>query len=88
MGVTQSGTISTVAISILDRDMIDAMRRLANYSGVCHVRTMGGASFAADVQVSEVINHDKHRQVIEYSLAIAKVDPAGDEAMKQSEWVK
>lgn len=87
-GVTQSGSLSTVAITLLDQDMIDAMRRLANYAGVCHVRTLSGASYAADVQVSQDIGHDKAGLIYNYSISINKVDPMEDEAMPYSEWVR
>lgn len=86
VGVTQSGSLSTVAIRIKDQEMIDAMRRLANFTGVCHVRTTSGASYAADVQVSENIGHDKGKIIYDYNLSITKVDPIGDEAVPYSEW--
>lgn len=87
VGVTQSGSLSAVAIKLTDQAMIDTMRRLANYTGPCHVRTIGGASYTADVQVSESIGHDKGKLIYNYSLTINKVDPIGDEAMLYSEWV-
>lgn len=88
VGVSQSGSISTVAIVITDADVIASLRRLANYVGVCHVRTQGGASYAADVQVSESVNHDKGHMIYEYSFTVTKVDPVGDEAMLYDEWVR
>ena len=86
VGVTQNGSLNAVAITLLDQDMIDAMRRLANWAGVCHVRTLSGASYAADVQVSESIGHDKGKLIYNYSLTITKVDPIGDEAIPYNRW--
>lgn len=85
-GVERSGSLKTVAVSTEDGDMIDAMRRLAAYSGVCHVRTIAGASYDADIQVSEDIPQDTAHKVLTFNLSVNKVDSSGTDAMELSQW--
>lgn len=72
--VSRTGTLSTKAITVLDQDMLQDVRRLAVYAGLCHVRTADGSSYAADVQVSEDRAHDEQEMVANYSLSITRVD--------------
>lgn len=85
-GVERSGSIKAVAVSKNDTAMIDAMRRLAQYSGVCHIRTVAGASYDADIQVSEDIPQDTAHKVLTFNLSINKVDGSGHDAMELSQW--
>ena len=61
-------------ISLTDADEIEAMRRLAAYPNICHVRTPDGSSFAADVQVSEERPRTSGKYIANYSLTITRVD--------------
>jgi len=68
-----------------DRDGVaELMRDLANYPGICHVRTPEGSSFAADVQVQESTSYDKAS--VDYQLQIQKVDTVGFDGMTYAEW--
>lgn len=51
--VTRDLKIDAVSISLTEPTMIEQMRRLATYPGICHVRTPDGSSFSCDIQVSE-----------------------------------
>lgn len=84
--VSRTGSISTLALTITDQDMIEMMRRLAVWTGVCHVRTRDGSSYAADVQVSEDRSHDDREMITSFSLNITRVDPEGYEGMTLQEW--
>lgn len=90
-GVSRTGSVSSVSIIGFDDEgyndsgTIEAMRRLATYSGICHVRTRDGSSFAADIQVSENLPHDQW-DLISYTLNITRVDPEGLEGMTLAEW--
>ena len=61
------------------------MRRLADYPGICHIRTPEGSSFAANINVTENIDGSK-ANLISYSLDVKKVDPEGEEGMTLAEW--
>lgn len=83
-GVSMTGSVSTYAIKTKDRDVISSLRRLAVYTGVCHVRTIDGASYAADVQVSEDFNFDNFGA--SFSLKITRVDGEGYDGVLLSDW--
>lgn len=84
--VSRTGTLSTKAITVLDQDMLKDVRRLAVYSGLCHVRTADGSSYAADVQVSEDRVHDEQEMVANYSLSITRVDSQEFEGMTLAQY--
>ena len=85
--VSRKANVSTVAVSIMDQETIQAMRRLAVYAGVCHVRTSDGSSYAANIDVSDDYSHDTHRMIITYTLSITRVDPEGYDGMTLAEWL-
>ena len=68
-------------------EQIRIMRKLASYPGLCHVRTPDGSSFAADIQVSEDSSYASTGRVVNFSLAITRVDPEGLEGMTYDDWV-
>lgn len=84
--VSREASVNTVAVSILDQETIQMMRRLAVHAGVCHVRTSDGSSYNADVQVSDKYNHSNGRNVIEYDLSITRVDPETYDGLTLDEW--
>ena len=84
--VSRTGTIAGVSIPEYEEDVIEAMRRLSVYAGICHVRTPDGSSYSADVQVSETWNHDKAGKVAEFSLSVTRVDPETADGMTYAEW--
>ena len=65
--------------------MIEQMRRLATYPGICHVRTPDGSSFSCDIQVSEKKDHDNKMRT-DFSLTIKKVDSEELDAVTEEQW--
>ena len=84
--VSREAKVSTVAVSILDQQTIQAMRRLAVHTGICHVRTSDGSSYACNIEVSDSYSHDTGRMVIEYELSITRVESEGYDGMTLAEW--
>lgn len=84
--VSRKASVATVAVSILDQETIQAMRRLAMYAGICHVRTSDGSSYAANVDVSDKYEHGNGRNVIAYDLDINRVDPESYDGMTLEDW--
>ena len=72
-GVSRTSTVSGVAVTTDDPNLIAAMRRLSEYVGICHIRTPDGSSFSADVQVSEESSYDTAGKVMTYRLSITRV---------------
>lgn len=84
--VTRDLSVKTSLVVDTDNtDEIIRMRELANFAGICHVRTPDGSSFAADVQVSEDRGYDTGPKV-SFSLSISAVDPEEFEGMTLAEW--
>jgi len=77
-------TAGTVTTRKTNTDVIETIRRLARYPGLCHVRTPEGSSFTADVQVSESLSFDS--ALASYNLTIQKVDMVGHDGMTEDEW--
>ena len=82
--VTRDLTAGTVTTRKTNTEVIETMRKLARYPGLCHVRTPEGSSFTADVQVSESLSFDS--ALANYSLTIQKVDMVGYDGMTLEEW--
>lgn len=84
--VSREAKVSTVAVSLLDQQTIQAMRRLAVHTGICHVRTSDGSSYACNIEVSDKYSHNTGRMVIEYELSITRVESEGYDGMTLAEW--
>lgn len=82
--VSRNQTVNMV-IPTDDMEGIKAMRRLADYPGICHVRTQDGSSFAADVQVSSDMGiAGKYES---FSLSITRIEPETLDGVPYSEWI-
>ena len=91
--VDRTGSVSSVGIAAdeygteEDRAIIEAIRRLAVYPGVCHVRTPDGSSFAANIDVSEDREEKWVTKLARYTLDITKVDSQSLDGMTYDEWL-
>lgn len=91
-GVERTSTI-TASVITSDWDMIETMRALAENEGECHVRTLEGSNYLANVSVSEKIpqeylydDSDTIVKVYEYSLTITRIDFIEPDGMTLEEW--
>lgn len=80
---------ASASITVPNDDIgtIQAYRRLADFAGICHIRTQDGSSYAADVQVSESTGYSSGGNLTVFSLAITRVDPEELDGLPYSEWV-
>ena len=85
-GVSRSATISAVVVAS-DTEEFRVLRRLADYDGICHVRTPEGSSYAADVQVGESMGFDTAGKLANVTLAVTRVDPEQLDGVTYSEWI-
>lgn len=86
--VSRTGSVNTVAVRTEDQDLIETMRRLAVWDGICHVRTKEGSSYPADVQVSESVTSSKGQKLSEFSLKITRVDQQEYDGLTYAEWLE
>lgn len=84
--VSRSSSVGAVGITTEDQQTIEAVRRLAVYPGICHVRTKEGSSYPADVQVSESYAVGEGHKLAKFSLKITRVDSEGLDGMTLAEW--
>ena len=84
--ISRTASVSGVAIPGRDDDLIQAMRRLADNAGICHVRTKDGSSYAADVQVGDKYNYSSGVKTYEYTMTITRVEPEELDGMTLAEW--
>lgn len=82
--VTRDLSVNTDSIIAFDIDTIRTMRALAEYTGICHVRTPDGSSFAADVEVTE--SRETENDLANYSLSISRVESEGLDGMTLEMW--
>ena len=85
-GVSRTATFNAVVVSA-DTDIFQALRRLAEYSGICHVRTPEGSSYSADVQVGDSVGYDSAGKIVNVTLTITRVDAETLDGIAYSEWV-
>lgn len=87
-GVRRSGTATTTTINIIEQDTVRALRMLAVYEGICHIRTVDGSSYPCDIQVSENRESDKYNATASFSLSITRVDAQELEGMTYEQWLE
>lgn len=84
--VSRTGSIDAVAVVQDDPETIQALRRLAVYPGIAHVRSKDGSSYAANVNVSDQISYNVAGKQLDVSLNITRVDPEGFEGLTYAQW--
>lgn len=86
-GVSKSASLSTnIAVQYNPED-VESVRRLAVYSGACHVRTPEGSSYTANVEVKENREERKINAIAKISLDITKVSSEGTDGMTLEDWL-
>lgn len=81
----ESSATTTIPI-VVDPDMMSAIRRLAVYPGVCHVRTPDGSSYTANIDIRDDREEKWVPRLSKVSLTIKKVDAEGFDGMTLEEW--
>ena len=87
-GVERTGSVKGRVSVEHDSELISIIRKLANYAGICHVRTPDGSSYAANVDVTEDREERKINMIASFNFNITKVDSQSLDGMKYSDWIK
>ena len=82
----RSTSVTADTVVIDDPDLIADMRRLAVYPGICHVRTVDGSTFTADVQVSENRTYTQAGKVAAFTVTIRQVEPEQLDGVLAEDW--
>lgn len=84
--VSMTSSVEVAMVTIEDQESMMAMRRLAAWPGICHLRTVDGSSYPCDIQVSEDRRYDQETIRATYSLSTTRVDPEELDGMTLEEW--
>ena len=82
-------SISGNTFDDLEPEVYDILRELGDYEGICHVRTIDGSNFTADVEVTNdtsTFNSLAHQHDI--SLNITKVDNPVLDGIPYDRWIR
>lgn len=85
--VSRTGSVKSNTIVFEDPDTIRSMRLLADYPGICHVRTPDGSNFTANVDVSEDRENKMVSKIAKFSLDITRVDPEELDGETYDQWI-
>lgn len=85
--VSRTGSVRSNTIVFEDPDTIRSMRLLADYPGICHVRTPDGSNYTANVDVSEDRENKMVGKVAKFSLDITRVDPEELDGELYDQWI-
>ena len=86
-GIERKASVNGDMITLTDANEIQSMRELADYPGICHIRTPDGSSFCADIQVSEDRSHKNGGNIASFKLSATRVDPETRDGMLYADWV-
>lgn len=87
-GVDRTGSVKGRVAVEHDPELVSVIRKLANYAGICHVRTPDGSSYAANVDVTEDREEKKINMIASFSFNITKVDAQSLDGMLYTDWIK
>lgn len=82
---SRTATYTTALIADDDVDTIRTIRELADFSGICHIRTPEGSSYACNIDVTENKNYSEWDKV-SYTLTATRVDPEQLDGQTFEEW--
>ena len=86
-GIDKSASANTVIPVEVEPDKISALRRLAVYPGICHVRTPDGSSYAANINVKDDREEKWTTRVSKVSLDITRLDTEGFDGLTYDQWI-
>lgn len=86
-GVSRSGSIDTVTVPLNDPAVFRSIRRLAQYTELCHVRTLDGSVMTCNVDVDDDFGYDTAGKIQEVKLDFTRVDPVDLDAVPLDDWL-
>lgn len=84
--VSRTGSVRTNTVIFEDPDTVKAMRRLAVYPGICHIRTPDGSNYTANINVTEDRENKKIGKLAKFSIDITRVDPEDLDGRTFTSW--
>ena len=84
--VGRTGSVKSTTIRYMDVDTIRDLHRLAEYTGICHVRMPDGSNFHANVNVSMDNDYGNAPRTTECTLNITRIDGEGLDGLTYADW--
>jgi len=82
---TRTATYTVVLLADTDGDKIAILRKLADYHGICHIRTPEGSSYACNINISENnVFSDGYK--VNYTITATRIDPETLDGLTFEEW--
>lgn len=85
-GVLRETSFDASFVTLEDAESIGAMKRLAEWTGICHIRTLDGSSFPCNVEVGESRDFGGDYLRASFSLSVSRIDAQGFEGMTYDEY--
>lgn len=85
-GVSRKSSVKSTIIIEEDPETVEAIRRLAEWTGICHIRTPEGSSFACDIQVNEDREEKWVNKLSKVSFSITRVESEGFDGLTYDDW--
>lgn len=86
-GVSRSGSIDSVTVPVKDPAVFSSIRRLAEYTDLCHVRTLDGSVMTCNVDVDDDFGYDTAGKIQSVKLDFTRVDPVDLDAVPLADWL-
>lgn len=86
-GVYRTASLSTVAFTEYNAEVINKLRILAEYTGICNIRTLDGSSFKANIEVKEERDHGDYGVKTRFSMTIERIDPKELDGITYEMWL-
>lgn len=77
---------TTIPVEV-NPDNIQLIRRLADYPGICHIRTPDGSSFSANIDVNDDREEKWTTRISKISLDVHRCDPESEDGMTYDDWI-
>lgn len=87
-GIQRTGTINGTIPVEQEAETLYLLRLLADYPGICHVRTPDGSNFYADIQVKDDREERWVNKKSKITLTYTRVDYDDYDAIPYSEWIE
>lgn len=87
-GVEKAGSLKGNVFDDLDPEDYESFRDLGDYPGLCHVRSIEGANYTANIDVSDSSTFNSLEHQHDISLTINRVDNVDLDGMTLEDWKK
>ena len=86
-GVSRTGSIDTVTVPVHDPSIFRSIRRLAEYTEPCHVRTLDGSVIVCNIDVDDDFGYDTAGKIQSVKMNFTRIDPIDLDAVPLSDWL-